>query len=470
MYELNFSKANILIVGDIMLDEYYYGGVSRISPEAPVPVVNIDKKFQSLGGAGNVANNITHLFGSCSMLGVVGKDEAGNKIINMLDKLKIKHNFIDNRVPTTTKLRVVGGKQQIVRLDFEEICHLNEENHILLKNNIKKEMGNVQVVIISDYGKGVCSNEICKFIIDLASSQNKFVIVDPKGSDWSKYCGVSVITPNVKELQEVYGNKVLNTDEDVIKAGKAIRALYNIQYLVVTRSEKGITLISESNVTNIPTQAQEVFDVSGAGDTVVAVISVCIACGFSIFDAVKIANAAAGIVVGKLETAPILIDELVNAVSRRKFSKVLPLNELLPIIYSKKKLGKKIVFTNGCFDILHIGHVNYLRKAKQYGDILVLGLNSDASVKRLKGTDRPINNEFDRALILEALEVIDYVTIFEDDTPINLIKAIKPDYLVKGGDYKVCDVVGREYAGDVIIIDFVNGYSTTGVINKMRSI
>lgn len=468
MRELDFSKASVLVIGDIMLDRYYSGSVSRISPEAPVPVINIESDSHNLGGAGNVAHNIAKLNGNCSILGVCRRDEAGLTICQMLDGLGVKHEFTDNGVPTTTKLRIIGGKQQIARLDFEEIKPLTVENMWILKDRIERGIKNAQTVVISDYGKGVCNHDICKYIIKTALEENKYVIIDPKGSDWTKYRGASIVTPNVKELQEVCGYKISNVDSDIIMAGEEIRKKYDLKYLVVTRSEKGITIISETGYINIPTQARAVFDVSGAGDTVVAVTALCLASSFGVAEAVTLANSAAGVVVGKLGTAPILLNELKYAMHSWHGSKLVTKEDVKFILDGENKAGKKIVFTNGCFDILHKGHVSYLKQAKKLGDILIIGLNSDASVKRLKGAERPINNEKDRAFVLEALEAVDYVIIFDEDTPLELIESIKPDYLVKGGDYQPKDVVGKEHAGEVVIIDFVNGYSTTSTINKMR--
>lgn len=324
------------------------------------------------------------------------------------------------------------------------------------------------MIVISDYGKGMCSEELCPFIIEKANAQNKKVIIDPKGANWEKYNNAFLVTPNVKELSEVYGKEIANEDDDIIKYGSIVRKKYNLTYLVVTRSEKGITIIGENYVKTIPTQAMEVFDVSGAGDTVVACIAVFLDLGLDIDNAVYYANLAAGVVVGKLGTAPITLSELTYALNGIHSSKVVSRSSISDIIKRERSFNKKIVFTNGCFDILHKGHVTYLKKAKSLGDILILGLNSDDSVRRLKGPTRPVNSENDRAVVLEALECIDYIVIFDEDTPLNLIKNIMPDILVKGGDYKVEDVVGREYAGRVEIIDFVQGYSTTSTIEKLN--
>ena len=467
--DLDFSKAKVLIAGDMMLDRYYYGSVSRISPEAPVPVINVKSEIYTLGGAGNVVNNIKGLTADCTIIGAGKKDDdAGRLLNNLFNNIQAKSFFIDADMPTISKLRVVGGKQQIARLDFEDIHPFSEEVNNQIKSIYESELENHNVVIISDYGKGLCSHEICSFIIEKANSQNKKVLIDPKGSNWDKYSNAYLVTPNVKELSEVCGCEIENEDEPVIKYGTMIREKYNLTYLIVTRSEKGITIIGKDHIKTIPTQAMEVFDVSGAGDTVISSIAVFLGLNLNIDDAVYLANAAAGVVVGKLGTAPITLSELHYSLSGFRSSKVVSFNHIVDIIKREKSFNKKIVFTNGCFDILHRGHVTYLKHAKTLGDILVLGLNSDDSVRRLKGPERPVNNEQDRAVVLEALECIDYIVIFEEDTPLNLIKNVMPDILVKGGDYKAEDVVGKEYAGRVEIIDFVEGYSTTSTINKLK--
>ena len=468
LLDCNFNKSNILIVGDIMLDRYYYGSVSRISPEAPVPVINVKSEIYTMGGAGNVANNIKGLTADCTIIGAAKDDEAGRLLKQMFENINASSYFIDADMPTISKLRVIGGKQQIARLDFEEIRPFTDDVNSQIKSIYIKEIEKHNVIVISDYGKGMCSEELCPFIIEKANAQNKKVIIDPKGANWEKYNNAFLVTPNVKELSEVYGKEIANEDDDIIKYGSIVRKKYNLTYLVVTRSEKGITIIGENYVKTIPTQAMEVFDVSGAGDTVVACIAVFLDLGLDIDNAVYYANLAAGVVVGKLGTAPITLSELTYALNGIHSSKVVSRSSISDIIKRERSFNKKIVFTNGCFDILHKGHVTYLKKAKSLGDILILGLNSDDSVRRLKGPTRPVNSENDRAVVLEALECIDYIVIFDEDTPLNLIKNIMPDILVKGGDYKVEDVVGREYAGRVEIIDFVQGYSTTSTIEKLN--
>lgn len=462
----DFSGAGVLIIGDVMLDRYHFGTVARISPEAPVPIVNVKKTTQTLGGAGNVVNNIAHLNAKAIVAGAWGDDGDALIIKSMLDGLGAEYDMTLTTAPTTTKLRVIGEKQQIVRLDFEEIKPIEGDLATEALKNIEKRLKECGAVVISDYGKGFCTHDICEEVIRLAGKAGLPVVVDPKGSDWTKYSGATTVTPNVKELAEAVGRPVANEDEAIVLAAREIIDRVRLEYLVVTRSERGITVVSRSDFMHFPTEAREVFDVSGAGDTVVASLALCLAKGFSLTDAVTTANRAAGIVVAKIGTAPVTLAEL-NGVTGIK-SKIMGLKELLLRLNNDKLLNKKIVFTNGCFDILHKGHVTYLKQAKELGDILVMGLNSDASVKRLKGESRPVNSEMDRAEVLSALESIDYITIFDEDTPFELIKAVEPDVLVKGGDYKPEEVVGREFAKKTVLIDFVHGYSTTSVINIMK--
>ncbi|TCK58344.1 bifunctional D-glycero-beta-D-manno-heptose-7-phosphate kinase/D-glycero-beta-D-manno-heptose 1-phosphate adenylyltransferase HldE [Seleniivibrio woodruffii] len=462
----DFKGARILVAGDLMLDRYHFGTVSRISPEAPVPVVNVRKTTQTLGGSGNVANNIAHLGADAMVMGIWGADSDAEILKGMMDNINVGYDMVSTGAPTTTKLRVIGEKQQIVRLDFEEILNLTQSQASEVAAKAKEHIKQCGAVVISDYGKGFCTLNVCEEIIRLAEKQGIPVIVDPKGSDWRKYAGATTVTPNVKELAEAVGRHVPNEDEAVVLAAREIIDRVRLKYLVVTRSEKGITVVDGKDYMHFPTEAREVFDVSGAGDTVVASLALGLAKGFSLREAVMVANRAAGIVVGKIGTAPVLLSEL-NGVHDVK-SKLMPLDKLQAELEKARLTGKKIVFTNGCFDILHKGHVTYLKKAAELGDILVLGLNSDDSIRRIKGPSRPINSENDRAEVLAALESIGYITIFDEDTPHDLIKAVAPDVLVKGADYKVEEVVGREFAKKTVLIDFVQGYSTTSVINAMK--
>ena len=462
----DFKGAKILVAGDLMLDRYHFGTVGRISPEAPVPVVNVKKTTQTLGGSGNVANNIAHLGAEATVMGIWGADSDAEILKGMMDNINVGYDMVSTGAPTTTKLRVIGEKQQIVRLDFEEILNLTQAQAADVTARAREHIKQCGAVVISDYGKGFCTLNVCEEIIRLAEKQGIPVIVDPKGSDWRKYAGATTVTPNVKELAEAVGRHVPNEDEAVVLAAREIIDRVRLKYLVVTRSEKGITVVDEKDYMHFPTEAREVFDVSGAGDTVVASLALGLAKGFSLREAVMVANRAAGIVVGKIGTAPVLLSEL-NGVHDVK-SKLMPLDKLMAELEKARLTGKKIVFTNGCFDILHKGHVTYLKKAAELGDILVLGLNSDDSIRRIKGPLRPINSENDRAEVLAALESIGYITIFDEDTPHDLIKAVTPDVLVKGADYKVEEVVGREFAKKTVLIDFVQGYSTTSVINAMK--
>ncbi|MDR2869466.1 MAG: bifunctional D-glycero-beta-D-manno-heptose-7-phosphate kinase/D-glycero-beta-D-manno-heptose 1-phosphate adenylyltransferase HldE [Deferribacteraceae bacterium] len=464
------KKSKVLVLGDIMLDRYIYGSVARISPEAPVPVVKAASQSETLGGAANVAHNIAMLGAHCELMGLAGFDPIRDSMIAMMDVLNIKHHFFDAGLQTTAKIRLIGERQQIVRIDYEDM--LTPDAPILSDIYRKAEtlIHDVDTVVLSDYGKGLISDTFCRQLIKLATAANKMTIVDPKGADWSKYTSATIITPNVKELSEAVGRKVDNTDAAIEEAGQLIRKKYSLHWLVVTRSEKGISIISESNAIHIPTQAQEVYDVSGAGDTVVATLACALGCGVDIREAVSVANQAAGIVVSKMGTVPVQYEDLYNAYysDPAKPTGADPLEQLLHIIADAKKLGKKIVFTNGCFDILHRGHIDYIHKARKLGDMLVIGLNTDASVRRLKGESRPINNEADRAFLLSSLRDVDHVVLFGEDTPAELLQKLRPDILVKGGDYTPDTVIGREYAGRVEIIDFVQGYSTTATIDKMK--
>ena len=462
------AKKKILIYGDIMLDKYFTGKVSRISPEAPVPVVNVDNEHMTLGGSANVANNIAKLGNTPVLLGFIGKDKNAADLSNLSSKegVQLEALVMDN--PTVTKIRVIGGHQQIARLDFENPLEIDSKLIELLEKKLNNLIQNdVSVFVISDYLKGSCTVETCQMIIDKCSKLNIPVMVDPKGSDWNKYNGAYMVTPNLKELAQVSNAEILNTDEEIKKYALPLLNKFNIKYLLVTRSEKGMILISRDETINFATVAREVFDVSGAGDTVIATVSLGVALGMGIKDAVKMANIAAGIVVSKFGTTPIYKDELLTAMNEVS-SKVINRKNLLRIIEQEKQKSKKIVFTNGCFDILHKGHLSYLRDASKLGDVFVLGLNSDDSVKRLKGDDRPINNQQDRADVLSFLNFVDYITIFDEDTPLELIKAITPDVLVKGGDYKAEDVVGKDFSGNVEIIPFIEGYSTTKIIDKLK--
>jgi D-beta-D-heptose 7-phosphate kinase / D-beta-D-heptose 1-phosphate adenosyltransferase len=468
MLQSNFSAVSVLIIGDLILDKYYYGKVNRISPEAPIPIVKVTGNKFSPGGAANVAKNITHLKATAYLVGITGKDENKDILSDLLVRSNVKPILTETDEPTITKMRIIGEHQQIVRLDFEEIKE--PENKIIekIKKDIQDIIEKVNIVVISDYGKGICTFELCQFVFKIAAQKNIPVIVDPKGKQWDKYNGATMITPNLKELGEVVGKDLKNEDEEVVDNGLIVLNNYRINNLLVTRSEKGMTLITKEQAVHMSTEAKEVYDVSGAGDTVIATLSVALASGMTLKDATTVSNKAAGIVVSKFGTEPIEYDELNRDLTLNQNQKVVTLDYLTGIVNDLKYKQKKVVFTNGCFDILHRGHVSYLNEAKKLGDILIVGLNSDTSVKLLKGDDRPLNHENDRAFILSNLKSVDYVILFNEETPYQLIKAIKPDILVKGGDYQIHEVVGREFAGRTIILPFVEGYSTTQLIHKVK--
>lgn len=466
--KLDFSNASVLVIGDLMLDKYYFGNVRRISPEAPVPVVKVNREVYTLGGAGNVVNNIINLKAKAYVIGAIGKDSNKNVIKQLLDEKQVNYHLLERNLPTITKIRVVGEHQQIVRIDFEEVKPLEQEELERVKQYILSLINKVDCLVISDYGKGMVTFELSQFVIKQAQEKNLPVIVDPKGSDWNKYRGATVVTPNLKELSDLLKMEIKNDDKEIETYGQEVRRKYSLTYLLVTRSEKGMSLITANEVYHIRSEAKEVYDVSGAGDTVVATLATAMSTGINTLDAVKIANTAAGIVVGKIGTAPITLNELRNVLNGYRNKKLKNLQDLLTEVAMLKAKGKKIVFTNGCFDILHRGHIEYLKEAKELGDVLIVGLNSDDSVRKIKGKDRPINKQEDRAELLASLEFVDYVVIFDEDIPYNLIKEIKPDVLVKGGDYKLEEIMGKEFAKKTITLPFIEGYSTTSIIEKMK--
>ncbi|MBN2627148.1 MAG: D-glycero-beta-D-manno-heptose 1-phosphate adenylyltransferase [Spirochaetales bacterium] len=452
-------ERNYLVVGDIMLDCYIKGGIKRISPEAPVPVLTVQEREYKPGGAGNVALNLTGLNSRVTLIGFTGQDEAESRLQTLFEQQKITMKSVKWNRGTISKTRVVSGKQQLVRIDDEQSRDPDESERVSLYNLIDRDDFSVyKGIIISDYDKGVCSEEICLLVITKARAAGIPVVVDPKGSRWNKYRGATLVTPNLKEIGDVLGEELPNED-DLIKApAEKVRREYELENLVVTRSEKGMSLISPEGTEHFPTMAREVYDVSGAGDTVAASFLRFLSESLPVRDSIVLANMAAGIVVGFIGTHPITKELLLK---ESRFSS--PGN-----LQDARRLNKTIVFTNGCFDILHPGHMDYLRKARELGDYLIIGLNSDDSVRRLKGETRPINNQESRKIMLEALSFVDQVVLFEEDTPLELIKSIRPDILVKGGDYAVENIVGREYAGKTMTIPFLKGFSSTAVIDRIE--
>ncbi|MBT7117910.1 MAG: D-glycero-beta-D-manno-heptose-7-phosphate kinase [Campylobacteraceae bacterium] len=463
----------VLVIGDLMIDHYLWGSANRISPEAPVQVVDIDNESTVLGGAGNVVNNLRALGCNVGVISAIGKDEAGSELKEMLNSIETKSYLIEqsNR-KTSKKSRIIASHSQVVRYDKESKEDITEESCHAIFEEFKFIVDDYDIVLLSDYGKGVLTSKLTLNLIEYANSKNKRVLVDPKGDDYSKYFGAYLLTPNKKEAQEATKIDIKNNDS-LLDALQSLKQTANLTIPLITLSEDGIAILDENNkIINKPTVAREVYDVTGAGDTVLASLGYCLAQNLDIEKSLEFANLAAGVVVGKLGSATASLEEIEEYKSSLHKSSIdshiKTFNEIENTVARLKKQGKKIVFTNGCFDILHRGHVQYLDTAKSFGDVLILGLNSDASVSALKGPTRPINNEDDRAYILAALESVDYVVKFTDDTPYDLIKIIQPDTLVKGGDYEGKDVVGQDIAGQLKLVDFVDGKSTTKTIEKIQ--
>ena len=471
MEKLRTHKPHILVVGDLMLDHYLWGGINRISPEAPVAVVDIDKEEVTLGGAGNVINNLITLGAKVSVASVIGEDETGSELSIILKKVGVIDQALivqTDRI-SSKKSRVIASNQQIIRYDKESKNNITQDSEIKIIKAIKEHLLAYDMIVLSDYGKGVLTSSLVQNIISLANEKNIKVLVDPKGSDYSKYKGAYLLTPNKKEAIESSGINIKD-DKSLQKALQWFKKEINLQKSLITLSEDGIAILDDE-FKKIPTVAKEVFDVTGAGDTVIASLAYALSANIALDEASKFANYAAAVVVGKIGSATTSLDEIeqyereIHQSDSSAFIK--SFEEIDRIVKNAKKQNKKIVFTNGCFDILHIGHVKYLQEAKSYGDILIIGVNSDASVRELKGSMRPINTQKDRAYLLAALEAVDYVVIFKEDTPYKLIKIIQPDILVKGGDYKDKEVVGSDIAKIVKLVDFIAGKSTTKTIEKI---
>lgn len=474
------GRSRVLVVGDLMLDCYYWGNVGRISPEAPVPVVKVNEKTYRLGGAGNVAANLSGLGCGAAVIGLIGQDAASGRLRDLLADFQIEdHCIADPDKPTTTKTRIMASKQQVVRLDEEDGSDIGKETADRIFSETVKLIPHVQAVILSDYGKGMfASFDFVQAIIQACNKAEVPVFIDPKGRDWNRYAGATCITPNTVELELVAGAPV-GAEEDLIPVAREIRERLLLDWLLVTRGPRGMALFGDDAApTMIAARAREVFDVSGAGDTVIATLAAVAGAGFPFAEAASVANTAAGIVVGKLGTERVRLSELEQALTeeteRKPAStlwKVADIEEATSRLSWWRQTDQRIVFTNGCFDLLHPGHVSLLHQARHLGDRLIVGLNTDASIQRLKGAQRPILPGPDRAAILSALEDVDMVVFFDEDTPLALIDALRPDILVKGADYRVEDVVGREvvesYGGQVCLVEILQGYSTTAITRKL---
>lgn len=478
--ERKIGAGKVLVIGDVMLDRYVWGEVKRISPEAPVQIVRVRDRSEVLGGAGNVAANLAGLKCPVFLVGIRGTDMAGERLCELLEKSGIESGLIaDPLRPTITKTRIMAQGQQLLRLDEEEIEAPLEVVLDSVSCMIEKIMPECRAVVLSDYGKGLLtSGQFVRKVIGASRQRGIPVLVDPKGTDWERYQGATCITPNMAEFEAVAG-PCTEPGRDVFeKEARAVLRRYGAEWLLVTRGPLGMSLFGGADHLAITARAREVYDVSGAGDTVIATLAAGVASGLSYADSAFLANMAAGIVVGKLGTQPVGRSELESAArlsgpnaNGLSLSKVCSLEAAALQIKSWRASGTKIVFTNGCFDLLHPGHIQLLQLAKDLGERLIVGLNADVSVRRLKGQGRPILSERDRAALLTSLACVDMVVIFEEDTPLRLIGSLRPDILVKGADYRLEEVVGRDvveqYGGKVVLVPIAEGFSTTGIVNKI---
>lgn len=471
MIKLN-KKPNILVIGDLMIDHYLWGSCDRISPEAPVQVVNVKKESSVLGGAGNVINNLVTLGSVVDVISVIGNDSVANELKSLLEKIDVPTSnlVVENNRKTSKKSRLIASQQQVLRYDMESIDDINENSHKQIIQTLEKNIDKYSSIILSDYGKGVLTTNLTKEIIKIANKNSIKVLVDPKGKDYSKYKGSYTLTPNKKEAMEAT-NIDIKDESSLIEALKSLKTQCELEVSLITLSEQGIAIFDDE-LTIKPTVAREVYDVTGAGDTVIASIAFALGNNLDIKDSIYFANLAAGVVVGKIGSATTTLDEIYeyeySLHKSNSTSHIKTFDEIKTLASKLHNQGKKIVFTNGCFDILHVGHVKYLEVAKSYGDVLILGLNADSSVRKLKGPTRPINTQDDRAYILASLESVDYVVIFEEETPYELIKLIKPHVLVKGGDYEGKEVVGQDIADELKLVQFVDGKSTTNTIKRIQ--
>lgn len=465
------AEVKILVVGDLMVDTYLWGEVDRVSPEAPVPVVRVAREEKRLGGAANVVNNLVALGCSVGVGGVVGLDALGEEVRAMLKKRGVNAQGVvgDAARPTIEKTRVMGRNQQILRFDRELTTPLSSESTDALKKYLSEVVGQYHGVIVSDYGKGLVEKTLMAHLINLCDINEIPLVVDPKGSHYGKYKGVTCITPNELEAATVTRNSI-NDDDMALAAAQALQKELGLPSLCITRGARGVLALHGNEHHFLPARAREVYDVTGAGDTFISVLGAMMGLKADFFEAVETANYAAGVVVGKVGTATITAREILAA--SEGTPKIYSFSEIKEAAEELKNTGKKIVFTNGCFDLLHTGHVQYLQASRKLGDVLIVGINSDDSVKRLKGPERPVINEEDRAHMLAAIAAVDYVVIFPEDTPLNLIDSVQPDILTKGADYTVEQVVGHEllkkWGGEVKLIDLVENRSTSNLIQRIR--
>jgi D-beta-D-heptose 7-phosphate kinase/D-beta-D-heptose 1-phosphate adenosyltransferase len=469
------KRASVLVVGDAMLDRYVYGAVRRISPEAPVPVLAVEREVAMPGGAGNVVRNLTAVGAAVAFVSVVGDDQAGSDLTGLIGGQPGVEPWllVQGGRHTTTKTRFIANGQHMLRADQEVVQGIHPRLADRMVKIAADAVAATTVLVLSDYGKGVLDGATARRLIDAAHAAGRRVVVDPKGRDYARYAGADIVTPNRGELAEATGLAV-DTEEGILAAMRALQAAHGFGAVLVTRSEDGMTLLDGERMHHFPAEAAEVHDVSGAGDTVVATLAAALAAGVALPVAARVANIAAGIVVGKVGTAVAREEELLEALTpeRGALRKVMSRAAAQEQVERWHRRGWRVGFTNGCFDLLHPGHVHLLEQARSWCDRLVVGLNADASVKRLKGAARPIQAEAARAAVLASLATVDCVTLFDEDTPAELIRALRPDVLVKGADYTVEQVVGGDvvldYGGQVRLAELLPGNSTTATVARIR--
>lgn len=472
MIHLKHRAPRVLVVGDLMLDHYLWGASDRVSPEAPVPVVEVRREVVTLGGAGNVVNNLLALGAQVTAAGVVGDDASGRDVLAVLREKGVSTEGVrvEPGRQTSRKSRVVAAHQQVVRFDRETKTPIAPESEAFLLDFVRDRPREIDAILLSDYAKGVLTPTLARAIIRWGRANGVPVLVDPKGSDYDKYHGATLVTPNKKEAERLAGIAI-DSEENLKRAGRALKYRLNLRYAMITLSEEGMAIFDDQ-MTRIRAVARDVYDVTGAGDTVLAALGFALAAGETIYDAARLANSAAAVVVGKLGSATVTLDEIFDHEARlqreRAGDAIQSVQAIESLCERLRRQGKKIVFTNGCFDLLHRGHVEYLQASRACGDVLIVGLNSDDSARRLKGPMRPVHSHDDRAAILAALRPVDYVVIFAEDTPHELIRRVRPDVLTKGADYEGREIIGADLAGEVRLISFVEGRSTSRTIDAIR--
>ncbi len=475
MLNLIHKTPKILVVGDLMIDTYLWGDCTRISPEAPVPIVVVTKETQNLGGGGNVVNNLSALGAEVLVISVNGDDDDTMKLENMFTGIGINTDLLvrEKKRKTSKKTRLIANSQQIIRYDEESKHAISKISEKIIVQHFNSCINEVDIVLFSDYGKGLFTHTLTQKLIQIANDAQKKVLIDPKGSDYIKYKNAYLLTPNKQELSVATGIYIKNKAH-LKQAMAKIKKQCALNVSLATLSEEGIALLVDDFHIH-PTVAKEVFDVTGAGDTVLAALGFALALDLDINEALTFANITAGVVVGKIGNASATLDEVIayqsalNITKNKSEKKIVSKMEIVKIAKHLKSIDKKIIFTNGCFDLLHIGHIKYLERAKTFGDVLIVGINSDESVRKLKGKGRPIVTENERAYLLAALDVIDFVVIFSDETPYNLIYNIRPNILVKGADYQNKKVIGEELVDALKLVDFVKNKGSSKLIEKIRS-